>query len=253
MKRQSFLVVVAAALAVLGITPAAGADGDSSVRGEVLAETSNVTISRVGAWVYYRYSAALGGSQQRTYVGRGDGNGGCTFSGQQTVSPSDGPGVTEEREVASSTEDCIMVTEIGRQPTQRENPIGLRTELETAVVGRDALADAPAAQATTRSARHKTYYEDPPGIDVNSAETHVTWTYSGGCVTSSRDHYTVYGWYSPSGWRKDSSSTTSYRYCGYARTTSNSYFFNGAFCFGIDTRTQYTPNESRARRTARTR
>lgn len=240
-------IVATTILVIMGTAnnPAGGDSGGGAQNSEVLARTSNVTISRVGPWINYQYTSSLLGVQRRTYEGRRDGAGGCIYSGEETVLPGAGTGITEEREIASSTEDCIMVTETGRRPsTPEQSAAGMRTE-----VARVSTATSPSQPedvtpaATTRSARHKTYYEDPPGLDVNSAETNVTWTYSGGCVTSSRDHYAYYGWLAGSGWRKDSSRESAARFCEYARTTSHSYFFNGAFCVGIDTRTQYAPNE----------
>lgn len=99
--------------------------------------------------------------------------------------------------------------------------------------------------AATKSAWHKTYHEDPPGIDVSSAKTNVSWSYDGSCVTDSWGHRTNYGWFQQSGWTKVSSNTTAWRGCSYARTTSNSEFLNGVFCATIDTRTAYGPNEIR--------
>lgn len=100
----------------------------------------------------------------------------------------------------------------------------------------------------SRTAWHRTYYEDPPGIDVNSAKTNVSWTYSGGCVLSSSNHVTNYTWFVPTGWYRLSSSTTSGRICSYARTTSNSAFRNYPFCVSfLSTTTRYEPNEIRGR------
>lgn len=178
-RRSPVLVMVMAVIAVLSATPAGGDDRQSDE--EILAETSHVTIRKAGAWVYYEYTDALNGTQQRTYNGRRADGGGCSYSGRETVSPSAGTGITEEREVASNSETCVMVTQVGRRTAPEGYALGTQTEVERAVPAVAARAGAGVVpEAVTRSARHKTYYEDPPGIDVNSAETHVTWTYSGG-------------------------------------------------------------------------
>ena len=113
---------------------------------------------------------------------------------------------------------------------------------------RTATTEPQPQAAATRTAWHKTYYEDPLTIDVNSARTNVTWTYSGGCVQSSWGHTTNYGWFTPTGWYKVLSSTTSGRNCSYARTTSYSTFGNWPFCSpSIFTTAKYAPNEIKGR------
>lgn len=149
----------------------------------------------------------------------------------------------EEREVANNTRNCVMVTEVGEQVNTADDAAGYEFLVEEAMMTTATEEVQPTRAAASASAWHKTYYEDPPGIDVNSATTNVSWSWNGSCVTDSWDHYTTYGWFEQSGWRKDWSSTTAWQGCSYARTTSNSHFFNGAFCVGIDTHTEYVPNQ----------
>ncbi len=235
---------VGGVLLVAGSTYAAGADHRDELGHEVLAETANVTILQDGAWVRYDYAEDLADPQIKTYYGQRTKHGGCSYSGEEYVGPEATAGVTEEREIANDEERCVMITEIGvRRGSETipddtqlvtETPVGSSTSTE--------VAEPTMSPAATRTAWHKTYYEDPASLDVNSAKTNVSWSYNGSCVTDSWNHVTNYGWYSPSGWRKDWSKTSSWQGCSYARTTSNSNFFNGAFCVGIDTHTEYLPN-----------
>lgn len=169
-------------------------------------------------------------------------------------SPSNSP-VVHEREVSTNLEICVMRTERGRDEAQSPQAApGEQAEVEpvassgpSSADGHDGSAGGMAALAT-RSAWHRTFHEDPPGFDVNSSTTHVSWSYENGCVQSSWDHYTRYTWLAATGWYKDSSSTTAGRTCTYARTTSHSVFKNWPFCITfLSTTTRYEPNQIRGR------
>jgi len=243
----SSILGTATALVLVGIAPAGLATSRIT-----LSESGAGRVSTDGDWVYREYQTALVGSKQREYRGRRTSDGGCRYSGGETIA-ADAVGTWIEREVAHNLGACRLITETGR-------PL----EPEPAVDGTDSLefvpeptataeSQAPSSQvgsivaqaASTKSAWHKTYFEDPVFIDVNSAKTFVTWTYNGSCVTSSSGHKAQYGWYTPTGWRLDWQNFSSSRNCSGAISTSNSHFSNGAFCATIDTHTEYVPNKIR--------
>jgi hypothetical protein len=92
---------------------------------------------------------------------------------------------------------------------------------------------------------HKSYFEDPPGIDVNSVRNDVDWVWNGSRVSNGICAY-HYGWFSASGWglhennffcRYESSQTQ-------LRSSSYAHFKNGIFCAFIDTHTYYERNNA---------
>ena len=202
-----------------------------------------MSVIRDGDWVRYRYTEPMAEARQITYRGQRDGDGGCSFTGKETVPAGDGVIASHEREVATNLESCTTKMERGTLASaSSDSDTGATlTEGADAPLGDSA---APSASLASRTAWHRTYFEDPPGIDVNSARTNVSWTYDGSCVTSSWDHVTNYTWFT--GWSKDSSSTTAARICSYARTTSYSTFKNTVFCNPLaSTWTHYEPNRLR--------
>lgn len=232
--------------AVIAISTApASAVSDKEAPNTILAQTDSVVITKNGEWIYYEHTDELGNAEQRTYEGQHDLDGGCTFSGSETV-VSETAEVIEEREIAANLDDCIVVTEIGTQPTPGEDepPDGIATETEQESdygMGDD---DGGVGIMATTGAWHRTYFTEPAGLYVTSAKTTVRWTYSGGCVTSAWDRNAYYNWRSGTGWQKLQSDTTRARICSYARTTSNSYFANLVFCPPV-TGTDYIPNRIR--------
>lgn len=84
----------------------------------------------------------------------------------------------------------------------------------------------------------KTVYEDPPQIDVNSVKASVSWSTSGGNVTASH-RQAHWGWYSPSGWSRNSHWWTSSHNSGFAWTSVYGKYKNPIFCLTVDTWTDY--------------
>lgn len=264
-KMKVGVALAALALGVLGAGTASAASGVPEEPGgasEVLVETDHVTVTRDGDWVRHDYTDPLAADvEHRQYDGRRAKHGGCRFAGEQTVGPEDTGKVFEERQVAMNLRDCTMITEVGEVDSVDDEPQeGMRSETEQAVAegavvaaavvegapdasGAESEGTVVLASSSSKSAWHRTFYEDPPGLDVNSAKTNVSWSYNGSCVTNSWGHTTNYDWLWQSGWTKVVSGTTSWQGCSYARTTSNSEFLNGVFCVTIDTRTEYRPNQ----------
>jgi hypothetical protein len=90
-------------------------------------------------------------------------------------------------------------------------------------------------------AYHKTYWQDPPGIDVNSIEVQIDWTSSGACANLGNPtrFHAKWGWFSPSGWSKQTSSYNFNLGCEYVTSLASAKYFNGAFCFNEDIWSHY--------------
>lgn len=244
--RLSGAAVGCVAAVALVATPSAATDSD------VIADTDNVTVTRDGDWITRQYQEDLADSTERRYAGIKTEQG-CVYSGSETVDPDKIDGVVEEREIAHNEAQCILVTEVGVQSAADiSNPDELTTiteegtEVSTeegAMAGRQATPQAgPTARLASRSAWHRTYYEDPFAIDVNAVKTNVTWSYNGSCVTSASGQTASYSYFHTSGWSIDWKATTKGRTCSSGWTKGRAQFFNGIFCAGGDTYTKYDPN-----------
>jgi hypothetical protein len=101
------------------------------------------------------------------------------------------------------------------------------------------------ALATHSHGYHKSYYEDPVQLDVNSVRNDVDWYWNGSWVSSASCSY-HYGWLSGSGWGLKENNF----FCRYensqtqVRSSSYAHFKNGIFCAFIDTHTYYDRNNA---------
>ena len=236
--RLSVATIACVAAVAFVSTPSAATDSD------IIADTDNVTVIQDGDWVTRDYQQELADPTQRRYAGAKTEHG-CVYTGSETVDPDKIDGIVEEREIAHNEAQCILVTEVGIQTTpDTANPVGSTTTTEegTEIGRQDALHAGPTAQLASRSAWHRTYYEDPPGIDVTAVKTNVSWNYNGSCVTSAWGQTASYSYFNTSGWSIDWKSTTKGRTCSSGWTKARAQFFNGIFCAGGDTWTKYDPN-----------
>lgn len=97
------------------------------------------------------------------------------------------------------------------------------------------------SHATTKSSGwYRTWYQDPPGIDVTWARSTVTWNWNN-ISTSTVTCGHAWGWYSPSGWsRTDQGQACSNPSTG-AQSETYGRFRNGLFCATIDTINYHWP------------
>lgn len=196
----------------------------------------------------------------RHYQGTRTGDGGCRYTGEEVVHPDAVPAgmVVLEREIGHDLTRCTLTVErgfvspaaVGVQPEREAARV-----TETASGAAEGLTGGASAAAVTRSAFHKTYYEDPPGIDVTSVQAEVEWTTDGSCVASYWSYHTgEWGWFSPSGWERTSYALNHYKDCGGTTTIVEGKFRNDLFCRalagpilsliwgdGATTWTEYTP------------
>lgn len=170
---------------------------------------------------------------------------GCLFSGEDESSSD--PRIVVDWSVAINVELCLAVMERGYLPDQEaadwaEADAGAATavELPLDAAGDDAAGEVLSAVPAVprKHAWHRTFWEDPPGIDVNGVKVNVRWSYDGRCAYDS-SHWTDYDWFSPSGWRKIESNTRTHKACDARTTSSYAHFKNAAFCATVDTDTYY--------------
>lgn len=143
---------------------------------------------------------------------------GCLFSGWDEGGSDPRPVV--DWSVAVNIELCMAVMERGYLPDEAadlaEADAGAASEVEFPLDedGEDAGGEALSAAAAVprKHAWHRTFWEDPPGIDVNGVKVNVRWSYDGRCTHDS-SHWTDYDWFSPSGWRKIASDTKTHKEC----------------------------------------
>lgn len=250
---RRLLIPVGATLLLLASLSAAAASSSavdsalpSLTEGAIVAEGPDMVVREAGDWVTFEYKDSLPEAEVRIHRGERV-DGACTYSLSRTVDPSE-DGISEEREIAHDASSCVMVTEVGSRPRsevdldESERRGATATESATPVVDGEIADDGPVT-LSSRSAWHRTRYRDPALLTVTRATTNVSWNYNGSCVTNSWGHTTNYYWLAASGWSKTSSNTSASQNCSRARTTSNSYFRNSAFCVGQPTTyTSFAPN-----------
>lgn len=160
-------------------------------------------------------------------------DGGCKYHGEEVVAPGSIPGgmVVLEREIAHDMTTCTLTMERGFTPKD-DGPEESGQATDVVLDTLDALTGGGViAAATTRRAYHKTFYEDPPGIDVNSVRAEVEWTSDGVCVDSLiSNHRGEWGWFTPSGWYRTRDAFNTYKDCAGASTSVEGRFQNDVFC-----------------------
>ena len=246
-------VVVALVLPLLVGTLSAESTWGSQVTSTSLpAEESDAEESD---WVGFDYDYELKNSV--TFILRGQiEDGACHFTGSGDIHNAN---PMEERSVSINLVDCVMLMERGEPPAVRVLPDeGWETASETLVHERAPLSGQTGGEAATccfqagsqtggvrqdysdgatvrKFAYHKTYWEDPPQLDVNSVESQIDWTSDGTCANLGRTRYrTRWAWRSGTGWSRQSKSHSGERACNYATTVSKAKYFNGVFCTGQD-------------------
>lgn len=269
-KLTTIMLAGAAVLTIAPVTPPANArtpSQDPIPRGEILFSNNEMTVRRDGNWIRREYVRPLNDSSKATLRGRAVAESGaaknqtCRYSNSGVSSPNDLlPGQVEvEREVAYDQSRCIV--ELERAVVSQEDP-AVQESTSNRAGSTEVLAPSPPLQPETKSAKpsesvgtsavintaiHKTYFEDPLQLDVNTTTAEVSWQFDGTCVTYSQDHWGRFHWLNETGWRLDSRSASADRACGYATTTANAQYSNGTFCTLLrgtpqpTTYTEYTP------------
>jgi hypothetical protein len=124
---------------------------------------------------------------------------------------------------------------------------GRGTPAANAVATRSRRAKARAAATIHSAGYHKSYFEDPPGIDVNSVRNDVDWRWNGVRVSDGFCEW-HHGWFA--GWERREHNF----FCRYEneqrqlRSSSFVHYRNGIFCLTIDAHTWYERNNAYGRR-----
>lgn len=169
----------------------------------------------------------------------------CEFSSTVTLSP--GEIAVREDVIAVDDASCTARVERGVPADVAEQPVesGMSEESGSAAPDGETATSPADTQAVHSKGYHKSYFEDPPGIDVNSVQNSVDWVWNGNTVSNGHCAY-HYGWFSGSGWGLHENNF----FCRYennqtqVRSSSYAHFKNGVFCFFIDTHTYYNRNNA---------
>lgn len=171
--------------------------------------------------------------------------GGCDYA-VQLVLPV-GQRAIEERVLSEDPPTCTARFERGI-PTQIDGRLPGGTEVTTtdAAGSGSTMTSGPlrngrlSVLATTKSSGwYKTWYQDPPTLDVNNVRSTVTWNWNN-TSTSTVTCAHSWWWLTASGWsRTDNAQACSNP--GQAQSETYGRYYNGTFCFPNWTRTNYWP------------
>jgi hypothetical protein len=182
-------------------------------------------------------------------VGKRTSSGGCAFTSTLELAP--GEDVIQEDTVAVDEKGCTALVVRGKpiadkpEKADRKKSGGAKADeatAERASAGERGLA---VSLATHSKGYYQSWFEDPPGIDVNSVRNDVDWYWNGSYVYNGYCSYS-YGWFSASGWGLKENDF----FCRYEnsqtqlRSSSYVHFKNGIFCAFIDTHTYYERNNA---------
>ncbi len=185
-----------------------------------------------------------------TIEGRKNPDGSCTISDSGSVPP--GGLAVRSDEIAFNPITCqsqiaryrLSNEEAALADDAAEDTARASSSEESSGSGRNVTGgpgDAASMAVSSEGAYSRTWYEDPPGIDVTSVRNSTNWTYNGSCVLSQtgRAHYS---WFTTSGWSKIGEDFEAGYNCSRSRSSSYARFRNGVFCLTIDTYNTYDRN-----------
>jgi hypothetical protein len=199
-------------------------------------------------WIHYRVPV-IAGAEEVTLQGSFNQFGECEIPLDSALAPTSSVSTVDE--IAHNPETCTSKALLGTTDTADEQPNDAEKEEgdSKTEVGSGTQGDI-GIQAVRSAGYFKSYYEDPPQIDVTSVTNSTEWSWSGKAVLSSpvpRGGYS-YGWYSPSGWgKKENDWSNVYNS---TQTTSSSFvhYKNGVFCWPWDTHNTYNRNTVHGRK-----
>jgi len=156
-------------------------------------------------------------------------------------------GVEVTRQIAENDTTCELTLESAILSTSQASALGFDVKQETDI-----------QPAQSWSYKQRSYFEDPPNIDVNSVTSKLQWrrgTQNGRtCVTWS-NHASLFNKLTLTGWRLNDNLSSDWRYCTSTATHSYAYFSNSIFCKVIGgpwkskTKTYHHKNNVRATNT----
>jgi hypothetical protein len=187
------------------------------------------------------------GATIQTVAGTSDGAGGCAFD----FSPSLAPSQTVQRadEVAFSASTCqsrVAFTSNALAAPAPADPSGASV-MDSGSVASTQTATAAAAAVVPLAATHsagyvKSWYQDPPGIVVNSVQNSTDWHWNRRCVVAPVSAGFQYHWYTPSGWFLLQNNWQNNYTCAQSTSSSYAHFINDIFCMLHPTDVTYDRN-----------
>ena len=210
---------------------------------------ADVTNTNAPGWVSVAQPAALSQATDSVVPGTPSSSGGCNTQYPQLSLLAGGPNEVQLNELSINTATCDAVVQIGA-PASPDT--GSPTTGDNSSSAAPSTGVAPSANAATvwESAGHwHSWYQDPPGLEVAGQTDHVWWRWNGGCVTeavpggtSGQDpsNSTNQHWYAPSGWGRNSTSSTFGQSCYSAYSQQDTVFQNNIFCAGTSTWVKFT-------------
>lgn len=170
-----------------------------SIRGQT--DQQAVQLPDGAGWHQYRKFVPVN-AKIRTVRGTRQQDGACLLRHSGTMSPGEQPLQTDE--VAHNSDTCESLYAEYRITVDEARSLEIAEDGEgqtssTADSAGESRSDVQTLGTGQRDAYSRTWYEDPPGIDVTSVKNSVSWIYNYSCVTASTGGY-KYSWYTPSGW-----------------------------------------------------
>lgn len=201
-------------------------------------------------WRVYA-SSVPAGARVSIIKGKKNANGSCTLSQSGSVEP--GGLAVHSDEIAFNLTTCesqLADYELSNAEAVTADASGERgaaashaaSEAPTTPSSEGGSPPGPTALATfSEGAYSRTWYEDPPGLDVTSVRNSTNWSYNGSCVLSNTARAN-YSWLSGSGWSKQASNLAGGYTCARSKSSSYAKYRNGIFCLTIDTYNVYDRN-----------
>ncbi|MCB1280477.1 MAG: hypothetical protein KDB18_03035 [Salinibacterium sp.] len=213
---------VAALIASIGIAAPAYADSETS---QLVANPTRY-IDHSGV-VHYQFDPVeLPGAIVRVDAGTST-DGSCQFTGTGSGSAKDAPTIEVGSELTFDPATCTRQIAVGKYELSNA-PASV---LATLNIPKGMITDSVIDTAASAQAALSNWYgmmnarvQDPIGIHVSETEAEHTWN-SGGVVS----HHNRWGWYSPTGWSRTSSSTLNTSIATNTRGTFQNIIFCNPF------------------------
>lgn len=222
-------------LALLGVLTMVLGGAPASATDSVVLSNDRVEVRKEGEWIVWDFREPLPDASIVTFEGFKSTAGDCRYAVGRLSDGSTIPGHFRiYREIAHNATKCHLRFAVANLSLERLEEFvptdgrQLSTTTEQPTIS-SKVGEVGVQSSTTSSAWFKSVWEDPIQLDVNSVQVNLTWTWNGSTVTSSSGHVVTWGWYTPTGWYRDSYSSSAARYANYAMTRGSGFFKNWAW------------------------
>ena len=151
----------------------------------------------------------------------------------------------ERRMISQDPTTCKATFEMGTPPaeviakwradTKTQTDAGRANASKRNLAGRDVVARTLAAHKL-KTANYKVWYRDLIGQTLNSVHSVITFQWGHSCLNAV-NRYSLYYWYSFSGWVRDWKSAYHQGGCNQRSRTSTAHYTNAQFCWPLSTTT----------------